>query len=86
MLGYVYTCLWAFIAIYLFFAAIKVNKILFLGAGLFTFMAVWWFVNQITEVNLFDGTYGIIFRVVVAVVLALFIIFYVINKKKGSDN
>lgn len=86
MLGYVYAALWAVIAIYLFAVAIRVNKILFLGAGLFTFMAVWWLVNELINVNLFDGMYGIIFRVVMGIVLALFIIFYVISKKKGSGN
>ncbi len=85
MLGYVYAVLWAVIAIYLFSVGIKINKILFLGAGLFTFMSVWWLVNELIDINLFDGIYGIVFRVVVGIVLALFIIFYVISKKKSQN-
>lgn len=85
MLGYVYAVLWAVIAIYLFSVAIKINKILFLGAGLFTFMSVWWLVNELIDINLFEGIYGIVFRVVVGIVLALFIIFYVISKKKSQN-
>lgn len=85
MLGYVYAVLWAVIAIYLFSVGIKINKILFLGAGLFTFMSVWWLVNELIDINLFEGIYGIVFRVVVGIVLALFIIFYVISKKKSQN-
>lgn len=86
MLGYVYSALWAVIAVYLFSVAKRVNKILFLGAGLFTFMAVWWLVNELVSVNLFDGIYGIIFRVVMGIVLALFVIFYIISKKSGKNS
>lgn len=86
MLGYVYTVLWAVIAIYLFYSAVKVNKILFLGAGLFSFMSVWWLVNQLVETNLFEGLYGMIFKIVVGIVLAVFVIFYVISKKRGSGS
>lgn len=77
--------MWAIIAVYLFVTAFKLNKVLFLGSGLFAFMSVWWLVNEFTEVNLFEGQYGLIFRIVVAVVLIGFLIVYFLTKRRNKD-
>ncbi|MCI7085832.1 MAG: hypothetical protein PUB41_07685 [bacterium] len=84
-MGYVYAGMWAIIAVYLFVTAFKLNKVLFLGSGLFAFMSVWWLVNEFTEVNLFEGQYGLIFRIVVAVVLIGFLIVYFLTKRRNKD-
>ena len=77
--------MWAIIAVYLFVTAFKLNKVLFLGSGLFAFMSVWWLVNEFTEVNMFEGQYGLIFRIVVAVVLIGFLIVYFLTKRRNKD-
>lgn len=84
-MGYIYAGMWAIIAVYLFVTAFKLNKVLFLGSGLFAFMSVWWLVNEFTEVNLFEGQYGLIFRIVVAVVLIGFLIVYFLTKRRNKD-
>lgn len=84
-MGCVYAGMWAIIAVYLFVTAFKLNKVLFLGSGLFAFMSVWWLVNEFTEVNLFEGQYGLIFRIVVAVVLIGFLIVYFLTKRRNKD-
>ena len=84
-MGYVYAGMWAIIAVYLFVTAFKLNKVLFLGSGLFAFMSVWWLVNEFTEVNMFEGQYGLIFRIVVAVVLIGFLIVYFLTKRRNKD-
>ena len=84
-MGYVYAGMWAIIAVYLFVTAFKLNKVLFLGSGLFAFMSVWWLVNEFTEVNLFECQYGLIFRIVVAVVLIGFLIVYFLTKRRNKD-
>lgn len=84
-MGYVYAAMWAVIAIYLFVTAKRINKALYIVGGLFSFMAVWWLVNEFVSINLFEGIYGIVFRVIVGVVLAALIIIYLISKKRNKD-
>ncbi len=83
-MGYLYAGMWALIAVYLFVTAFKVNKILFLGAGLFAFMSVWWLVNELLPVNLFEGVCVVIFRIVVCAALAGFIAAYALSKRKSG--
>ncbi|MDD5795823.1 MAG: hypothetical protein PUD24_02655 [Oscillospiraceae bacterium] len=84
-MGYVYAGLWAVLAIYLFVMANRVSKILYLVGGLFSFMAIWWLVNELVSINLFEGVYGIIFRVAVGVILIALLIIYLIMKKRNNQ-
>ncbi len=80
-MGFFYAGLWAVAAVYLLVMAIKESKFLFLVSGLFWFMSIWWLVNELVPINLFDGVYGIVFRVVVGIVLLVLLVIYAMKKK-----
>lgn len=80
-MGFFYAGVWAVVALFLFVMAIKESKLFFLVSGLFGFMSIWWLVNEFVEVNLFEGVYGIVFRVIVGLVLLALLIIYAMKKK-----
>ncbi len=80
-MGFFYAGLWAVVAVYLLVMAIKERKFLFLVSGLFWFMSIWWLLSELVPINLFDGVYGIVFRVVVGIVLLILLVIYAMKKK-----
>lgn len=84
-MGYLYAGLWALVAVFLLFYARKVSPLLYFLSGFFFFMSAWWLLNELLPLNLFDGIYGIVFRVIVgAVLLALIGIYVFLKTKKGK--
>lgn len=81
-----YFILWAIMALYMFVTAHKTGKICYLAGVLLTFMSVWYGINSYSSIEMFKGTYGIIFKCVVGVFLITFIIFYIISKRKSENN
>lgn len=79
--GYIFAAMWLIIAIYLFFQAFKSSKLFFIPSAFFIFMAVWYFINEITDINLFSGIYGWIFRIVAVVFLVIIILIVVLKRK-----
>lgn len=83
-MGYLYVGLWALIAVFLLFYARKVSPLLYFLSGFFFFMSIWWLLNELLPFSLFDGMYGIVFRVIVGVVLCALIVIYILLKKEKS--
>ena len=52
----------------------------------FIFLGGWWLTNQLIEINLMDGIYGIILRVISAIMLVIALMVYYRAKKKKKDN
>ena len=76
-MGYVYSALWVIISTMLFFRFRKENKVVYILSAYFLFLGVWWFMDEfIKGLNLMDGTYVWILRVVSAVMLGLTVIVY----------
>ena len=83
---YVYAVMWFVMAMMLIFKFSKENKIFYLAGGLFVVFGFWWLFDAIlTDVNLFAGLYGWIFRGIVAVVLIIITIFYINYRKNNKE-
>lgn len=80
-----YFLLWAVMALYMFATAHKTGKICYLAGILLTFMSVWYALNSFTELSMFSGTLGIIFKCVIGAFLLIFIISYLIGKKNSQN-
>ncbi len=77
-----YLAVWAILAAYCIYSAHKYGAILYLLGGFFVFMFGWRLADTIiTDVSLFSGTYGIIFRAVAAVFLVVVLVYYFLLKK-----
>ncbi len=79
-----YLVLWAGLGAYCIFYARKLSPILYILGGFFVFMFAWYLINDLSPVNLFAGTYNIVFRIICAVFLGAAIIAYVAVKRKSK--
>ncbi len=68
---YVYAGMWLLVGVILIFRMGKENKIFYLAGAFFLILGGWWLANAFTEQNLFDGTWGIVLRVITAAALIL---------------
>lgn len=74
---FVYAVVWLVIAILLFFKFSKENKIFYLLGLFFAVMSAWWFIDGLTpNIEMLEGTYGLILRCIGAVVLLIVLAFY----------
>lgn len=67
---YVYAGMWLLVGVILIFRMGKENKIFYLAGAFFLILGGWWLANAFTEQNLFDGTWGIVLRVITAAALS----------------
>ena len=74
--------LWAALAAACFFFARRYGVILIILGFFFIFMFGWYLANMLLTVNLFDGVYAIIYRVITASFLAAALIIYFKGKGK----
>ncbi len=85
-MGYVYSVLWLVIAIMLFFRFRKENKAIYLLSAYFVFLSVWWFLDQFVHgLDLMDGTYVWVLRVVSTLALGVSLLVYIKEKNKTSQ-
>ena len=83
MTSYLYVALWSILAFYMLYLAIKENRLFLAAFVFFLFMAVWALLDAFLSINLFSGIYGIIYRSVAGVFLVLFVVGYVVYKRKN---
>lgn len=84
--GYIYAVLWLIIAVYMFWQARKESKFLYVLSGFFLFLFGWYLTNELMpSVDLFSGTYSIIFRCIMVVMLIACIIVYIRYRKKNPS-
>lgn len=81
----VYLILWALLGAYCFYAARKLSPILYILGIFFVFMFGWYLANDLLAVDLFGGTYNLIFRGIALCFLVLFLILYLYVKKHPKD-
>lgn len=81
----VYVVLWGVLALLTFVIGIKQKApYAFVVTVIFAFMTVWYALDTYSGTDMFAGTFGIIFKVVLVVFLALFVGVYFISKRKGN--
>ncbi len=81
-MGYIYALLWIVIGILIFIKLRGVNPAIYIISFYFEIMGGWWIVNEVTNINMFQNPYIIIFRVISAVVLIIAVLLYFKEKRK----
>lgn len=80
-----YVFLWAVLALLTFIIGVKQKAVYaFVVSAFFIFMTVWYALNTFAGYKMFEGSLGIVFKVVLVVALILFIGFYIISKRNGN--
>lgn len=84
--GYLFTAVWAVIGIYLVYMGKTVHKFCYYISLLLFFMFGWSLADQLMpEADLFSGTAGIVYRVIIALFLIVGVIIY-FKKVRSSDD
>lgn len=84
-MAYVYAGMFFLAALILIFRLGKENKIFYFTGGLFLFMSAWWLLDELLQVDLFHGTWGWVFRGVIAVAVVIIGLTYWKERKKTSS-
>ncbi|MGN0503225.1 MAG: hypothetical protein ACI4HN_09895 [Ruminococcus sp.] len=80
-----YVILWGVLALLTFAIGIKQKAAYaFVISAFFVFMTVWYALDTYSGMDMFAGVFGIVFKVVLVAVLALFVGFYFLSKRRGS--
>lgn len=83
--GYLFTAVWAVIGIYLVYMGKTVHKFCYYISLLLFFMFGWSLSDQLMTADLFSGTAGIVYRVIIALFLIVGVIIY-FKKVRNSDD
>ncbi len=83
--GYLFTAVWAIIGIYLVYMGKTVHKFCYYISLLLFFMFGWSLADQLMTADLFSGTAGIVYRVIIALFLIVGVIIY-FKKVRNSDD
>ena len=83
--GYLLTAVWAVIGIYLVYMGKTVHKFCYYISLLLFFMFGWSLADQLMTADLFSGTAGIVYRVIIALFLIVGVIIY-FKKVRSSDD
>lgn len=82
----VYVILWGMLALLTFAIGIKQKRAYaFVISAFFIFMTVWYALDAYSRIDMFAGTQGIIFKVVLVIVLVLLIGGYILSRRKGNE-
>ena len=83
--GYLFTAVGAVIGIYMVYMVKTVNKFCYYMSLLLLFMFGWSLADQLMTADLFSGTAGIVYRVIIALFLIVGVIIY-FKKVRNSDD
>lgn len=84
-MSYIFAAAWLIIGGYLIYQGFKNYKILILLGIYFLFLGTWWLVNEFTSVNMLDGIYANILRIISGVMLVIVLVAYIIIKKRNQS-
>ena len=82
-LDYFYVCLWAALAVAVAIIGRKEGLLAVAATAFFVFMAVWYGLRAFGGIQVFDGTPGIVFKVVLGVFAAVLLVVW-ITKRRGQ--
>lgn len=81
----IYVILWGVLALLTFAIGIKQKTAYaFVISACFVFMTVWYALDAYSGMDMFAGTFGIVFKVVLVIVLVLFVGAYVLSRRRGN--
>lgn len=83
-MAYVYAGMFLIAAVLLVFRLGKENKVFYFAGGLCFYMALWWLLDEILQVDLFHGVWGWVFRIIMAAALVILGAAYFRERKKAS--
>ncbi len=82
-MGYIYAAAMFLAGLLVIYFALKENKLFCFVGAYFIFMGCYWLADELlTDIDLFSGVYGIVFRVVTAVVAVAAIVLYFTKIKR----
>lgn len=82
-MGYVYVALWLIVGMILVFKMGRENKAFYAVGGFFLFWGVWQTLNEILDVNMYDGIFGWIHKGIAILTLALCVFIVYAERKKS---
>ena len=81
----VYVILWGVLALLTFAVGIKQKApYAFVISACFVFMTVWYALDAYSGMDMFAGTFGIVYKVVLGIFLVLFVGAYILSKRIGN--
>lgn len=81
----IYVILWGVLALLTFAIGIKQKApYAFVISAFFVFMTVWYALDTYSGMDMFAGTFGIVFKVVLVIVLVLFVGAYILSRRRGN--
>ncbi|MFI3325580.1 MAG: hypothetical protein R3Y35_05335 [Clostridia bacterium] len=85
-MDFVYAGVWFAIAIILLIKFTKESKLFAFLGGFFIIMGAWWLADALTpNLELLEGTYGLILRIIGAITMVVVLVFYYKNYYKQKD-
>lgn len=84
-MGYLYAGLWFLIAVLLIVRFKNESKVIYILSGYFAVMGVWWLANEIFPIDLMNGTYGWIFRIISIVMIVVIVLAYYRERKVNTE-
>ena len=86
---YIYTVMWLLAGLILIFKLGRENKIFYFTGGFFLVLGIWWLLDILLTVKMFEGALGILIKVLTGVVLAILLIYfirhYMVGRKKQKE-
>lgn len=82
---YFYAIMWLVIGLVLIFSISKENKVFYFAGGFFLLLGLWWLLDAILPVNLFDGGWGIALKVITGVALVTLTIAFIRHYRAGNQ-
>lgn len=84
-MSYIFAAAWLIIGGYLIYQGIKNYKILILLGIYFLFLGAWWIINEFTSINMLDGMYANILRIISGIMLVIVLGVYIFIKKRNKN-
>ena len=81
----VYVILWGVLALLTFAVGIKQKApYAFVISAFFVFMTVWYALDTYSGIDMFAGTWGIVYKVVLGIFLVLIVGAYILSRRRGN--
>lgn len=81
----VYVILWGVLALLTFAVGIKQKApYAFIISACFVFMTVWYALDAYSGIDMFAGTFGIVYKVVLGILLVLSVGAYILSRRRGN--
>lgn len=80
---YIYTVMWLLVGLLLIIKMGRENKIFYFAGGFFLVLGVWWLLDIVLTVKMFEGALGILIKVLTGLVLVILVIYFARNYMAG---